>query len=541
MNSEDEHAPHRLDLQFEPMDMQGLITSPYNHHEPHHVDNGPLPIHPTTLVRMPSNNQMQQDHHHHAQNEHRRSRLEPRQQAGTDEQVDKDQEVDKPDHPPDRDEEDEVEVVEELAQANNGERKEKPIEEPNDQEDNNEHDINEDNTPKSTSPPLESDKEVKRFDTGVEIEPTNAMVKAQQKFIKENKATTPLEVALSGELDRKNTQIEKLKSEVIKLKQFISKRKQTYKRKRKEDGAPTRALSAYNIFVQERFEQLAKENEQALMNADKDASMKRVPPSSLVAKTGHAWRALPEDEKKKYRERAKADKKRYNEQMAKYQPPEKQINKKRNKTGYNMFFSAHVNRLKDIDNGVPSERGSVARLVGNAWKVRLFPLFATCSFYCSFFLKSQVSTSQQELSADEKQFYEQQADNVNDNNASDNEDEEIKDPVQRQEEEEEEEYDPNASDVGMDPSRMPHAPVVHQPSQHDPRAQYPHPHHHPAPGHYPPYPYPYEYYPPMPPPPPGAQGRHPPYPYPHYPPPPPPYHEHHHHIHHQHAPPPEDM
>lgn len=37
----------------------------------------------------------------------------------------------------------------------------------------------------------------------------------------------------------------------------------------------------------------------------------------------------------------------------------------------NMFFSAHVLRLKQSETGVPSERGSVARLVGTAWKVRI--------------------------------------------------------------------------------------------------------------------------------------------------------------------------
>ena len=72
--------------------------------------------------------------------------------------------------------------------------------------------------------------------------------------------------------------------------------------------------------------------------------------------------------------RAKQDRKRYDEQMAKYQPPDKQVNRKRNKTGYNMFFSAHVLRLKQSDQGVPSERGSVARLVGNAWKVSVSKL-----------------------------------------------------------------------------------------------------------------------------------------------------------------------
>jgi hypothetical protein len=56
--------------------------------------------------------------------------------------------------------------------------------------------------------------------------------------------------------------------------------------------------------------------------------------------------------------------------MAKYNLPDKQSNKKRNKTGYNLFFTHHVNEMKSKDTGVPSERGSVARLVGNAWKVR---------------------------------------------------------------------------------------------------------------------------------------------------------------------------
>jgi hypothetical protein len=55
--------------------------------------------------------------------------------------------------------------------------------------------------------------------------------------------------------------------------------------------------------------------------------------------------------------------------MAEYQPPDRQANRKRNKTGYNMFFSSHVLRMKQTESGVPSERGSVARLVGSAWKL----------------------------------------------------------------------------------------------------------------------------------------------------------------------------
>ena len=53
--------------------------------------------------------------------------------------------------------------------------------------------------------------------------------------------------------------------------------------------------------------------------------------------------------------------------MATYQAPDK-ANKKRNRTGYNLFFSAHVLRMKNSETGVPSERGSVARIVGDAWK-----------------------------------------------------------------------------------------------------------------------------------------------------------------------------
>jgi Chromatin-associated proteins containing the HMG domain len=172
---------------------------------------------------------------------------------------------------------------------------------------------------------------VKRFDTKVENgPPLDVVAKSQLKLIQETKPCSELEIALSAELERKNIQIEKLTSEVIKLKQFISKRKQTYKRKRKEDGAPTRALSAYNIFVQERFEQLARQNEEALMSSNTDKTLQRVPPASLVAQAGNEWRELPPEQKEIYKERAKADKKRYEEEMQKYSPPETQTNQKRN-------------------------------------------------------------------------------------------------------------------------------------------------------------------------------------------------------------------
>jgi len=227
------------------------------------------------------------------------------------------------------------------------------------------------------------------------------VVSQQQELISRSIPSTLLEVALSDETKRKDMQIERLNREILKLKNFISKRKQTYKRKRKEEGAPTRALSAYNIFVQDRFSQLAKDNEAALKSPDVNAQLKRVPPASLVASTGNQWKELSAVDKSRYEEKAREDRRRYEAQMAAYHPPEKQRSKKRNKTGYNMFFSAHVLQLKDSEQGVPSERGSVARLVGNAWK---------------------------ELSAEEKEYYEREAEKQNalDSDDIENDDDESK-------------------------------------------------------------------------------------------------------------------
>ena len=254
---------------------------------------------------------------------------------------------------------------------------------------------------KSPGPKEGDDKDSDVFEdatTGEEAAPLDPKMAEEMEMIKNTEPQTELEIALAETLKRREAHIERLTNEITKLKAFISKRKQTYKRKRKEQGAPTRALSAYNIFVQDRFSKLAKENEQALKSADSDHKLKRVPPASLVATTGNEWKELSAEEKAHYEERqvgmicmynkhgtawqirtktlhikpvyrAREDRKRYEEQMAKYQPPDKQANRKRNKTGYNMFFSAHVLRLKQTDAGVPSERGSVARLVGNAWKV----------------------------------------------------------------------------------------------------------------------------------------------------------------------------
>jgi len=139
----------------------------------------------------------------------------------------------------------------------------------------------------------------------LETEPkiTDPVILAQVELIEKSTPTTDLEIALSNALKRKQTHIDRLTNEIIKLKQFISKRKQTYKRKRKDDGAPTRALSAYNIFIQDRFASLAKENAQALTSEDKDAKLKRVPPSSLVSSTGNEWKTLSDEVKAQYEER----------------------------------------------------------------------------------------------------------------------------------------------------------------------------------------------------------------------------------------------
>jgi len=207
-------------------------------------------------------------------------------------------------------------------------------------------------------------------------------VKEQQAFIQKSTPRTDLEIALFAQRGRNEQHIQRLTAEIFKLKAFISKRKQTYKRKRKETGAPTRALSAYNIFVKERFKKLSRENEVALKSSDTDARLKRVPPASLVASTGNQWKELSAQEKQYYEEKAKSDRKRYEEEMASYQAPEKLTgSRKRNKTGYNIFFSQHVLRLKQSETGVPSERGSVARLVGEAWK-QLSAEGETSPFFC---------------------------------------------------------------------------------------------------------------------------------------------------------------
>lgn len=219
-------------------------------------------------------------------------------------------------------------------------------------------------------------------------------------IINNSTPTTELELALKAELDRQIQHNELLVGECTKLRGFISKRKQTYKRKRKDESAPRKKLSGYNLFVRERFAKIAQANEDALKNADSGAELKRIPPASNIASSGHAWSQLNAEEKAKYNEMAKPDEDRFQKETADYTAPEK-LNRKRNKTGYNVFFSKHVLELKQNDGGVPSERGSVARIVGDAWK---------------------------KIGAEEKDGYERQADQQNEMNPMDQQPRMMMDP-----------------------------------------------------------------------------------------------------------------
>jgi len=111
---------------------------------------------------------------------------------------------------------------------------------------------------------------------------------------------TELELALHAEYNRLLKANAILTSECVKLRRFMTKRKQTYKRKRKDESAPRKKLSGYNLFVRERFAQLARENEDALKSADNAADLKRIPPSRNIASSGKAWSMLSAEEKARY-------------------------------------------------------------------------------------------------------------------------------------------------------------------------------------------------------------------------------------------------
>lgn len=130
--------------------------------------------------------------------------------------------------------------------------------------------------------------------------PNDKLHLEQDELIKNVEPKTELEIAQRMAIIRLELQISRFRNEIKKLKAFISKRKQTYKRKRKDNQAPIRPLSAYNIFIKSQFSKLASENEAALLSADEGAQLKRVPPASIVASTGGEWKHLSAEEKAKY-------------------------------------------------------------------------------------------------------------------------------------------------------------------------------------------------------------------------------------------------
>jgi hypothetical protein len=184
--------------------------------------------------------------------------------------------------------------------------------------------------------------------------------------------------------------------------------------------------------------------------------------------------------------------------MSQYKaPPDKLGNQKRSKSGYNMFFSAHVLRMKQTEEGVPSERGSVARIVGIAWK---------------------------ELTADERAYYDREADKYNASNTwkegeDDDDDDEVEDATtiakrhhhqqqqlvlhqqQQQQQYQMEQYQLHHASAADSHIHALHLASIQHSQQHDPR------HHH----HHPYYAHPHHLYsqqplPPPPPPPPQIYG-----------------------------------
>ena len=166
--------------------------------------------------------------------------------------------------------------------------------------------------------------------------------------------------------------------------------------------------------------------------------MTRVPPSSLVQKTASEWKAMTAEMKQSYKERAREDKKRYEREMDNYRGTEQRLDQKRTKTAYNIFFSSHAARRKEDARGVPSERGSIARIVANAWKA---------------------------LNSEEKKFYEEEAEKFNSGHVPVAE-EELE--IEHEEHDEEDKIPPHMDHhyaYDMHPMGMP----MQHPMGHDPR------------------------------------------------------------------------
>lgn len=82
-------------------------------------------------------------------------------------------------------------------------------------------------------------------------------------------------------------------------------KKEKRKRAKKDKNAPKKAISAYFFYIQERREQLKKENP-------------KLDNKEIIVKMGAEWRELSDEQKKPYIDKAEADKKRYEEEKKEY-------------------------------------------------------------------------------------------------------------------------------------------------------------------------------------------------------------------------------
>ncbi|GAN07545.1 non-histone chromosomal protein 6 [Mucor ambiguus] len=84
--------------------------------------------------------------------------------------------------------------------------------------------------------------------------------------------------------------------------QKVTKR-ETKKRGKKDPNAPKRGLSAYMFFSQDKRAQVKEENPEASFG-------------TLGKLLGEKWKAMSDEEKKPYVDKAEADKKRYEDEKA---------------------------------------------------------------------------------------------------------------------------------------------------------------------------------------------------------------------------------
>ena len=127
-----------------------------------------------------------------------------------------------------------------------------------------------------------------------------------REIINDSTPKSELEVALTSELHRLTRQNELLSQECTRLrgcftsstttnaKKNIFRKQINYKRKRKDESAPRKVLSGYNLFVRERYAKIAKDNEEAMKSGAKQMV------NTNISSSGKAWNMLTTEEKEKY-------------------------------------------------------------------------------------------------------------------------------------------------------------------------------------------------------------------------------------------------